>query len=41
MNHATLRPAELTHLLVCAAVVAALIVGSFAWALSARAMLPG
>ena len=30
MNHATLRPSELAHLLVCAAVVAVLIVGTYA-----------
>ena len=35
MNHATLRPAELTHLLVCAAVVAALIVGTYAQMMAA------
>ena len=41
MNHAPIRPADLARTLYCAAVVAALIVGSLAWMLSSHAMLPG
>jgi hypothetical protein len=41
MNHATLRPNELAHVLCCALVVIVLVVGGLACALATHAMMMG